>query len=359
MAKAIKLPSGAWRTQATKTINNKKVRKSFTVHPKECGGDSRKAKAQSELQAREWTLQTEFDKSTTTVRSAIDDYIKDRSAVLSPSTIADYKRMYKYFEDILDEDVHYVETKTLQAIINDMAIPKDSRTINARTIKNRIFFLIAALKYVGVDKRFNLRFPSQIQPNLSPPEPSEFHRLLSLATDEEKLIIIFAGLYTLRRGEIGGLCGEDILRDMNAIYVHTSRVQNENKEWVRRPMPKNLNSVRIIQVDPQIMKMIPDVGPGEYIISLNPNEMTKHFERLRAKACVDCRLHDLRKFAASIRSEIMPSKYVEADGGWRKGSNVLTTIYDKPFKENRNEYSKMFNDKVIKEYGNELFGKNA
>jgi hypothetical protein len=34
-------------------INGKKVRKSFTVHPKETKGDSRKAKALSEMQARE------------------------------------------------------------------------------------------------------------------------------------------------------------------------------------------------------------------------------------------------------------------------------------------------------------------
>ena len=56
MANAQKLPSGAWRTQATKTINGKKVRKSFTVTAEECGGDSKKAKALSERNAREWVL---------------------------------------------------------------------------------------------------------------------------------------------------------------------------------------------------------------------------------------------------------------------------------------------------------------
>ena len=47
MATARKLPSGAWRTQASKTIDGRYVRKSFTVHPDECGGDSKKAKALS------------------------------------------------------------------------------------------------------------------------------------------------------------------------------------------------------------------------------------------------------------------------------------------------------------------------
>lgn len=356
MASARKLPSGAWRTIANKTINGKYLRKSFTVHPKDCGGDSKeankRAKLQSEMLARNWVFEEDLDEKHMTVGKAMELYIQDRSGVLSASTIADYKRMPKHFSDILSMDAADVSNKTLQAIINEMAI----NNLNGRTIKNRIFFLIAALNYVGVDKKFKLRFPSQIKPNLAPPEPTEFHRLLSFASEEEKLILVLAGLYTLRRGEIAGLCGEDILRDMNSIYVHTSRVQNENKEWIRRDMPKNLNSVRVIQIDPEIMKMIPDVGAKESIISLNPNEITKHFMRLRSKACVNCRFHDLRKYAASIRSEFMPTKYIEETGGWRKGSNVLSTIYDKTFKENAREYNKKFNDMIIQEYSKDLFG---
>ena len=351
MANARKLPSGAYRTRPSKYINGKKVTKSFTVHPNECGGDWKKAKKLSEQQASTWLLESEAEEVNTTVGGAIESYIKDRSAVLSPSTIADYKRMSKHFGDLVHVAADDVDSKMIQAKINEMAVDG----LNARTIKNRVFFLIAALNFVGIEKKFKLRFPKQIKPNLSPPEPSEFHRLLALASPEEKLTIILAGLYTLRRGEIAGLCGEDLLWDLNSIYVHTSRVQNDKKEWVRRPMPKNLNSVRMIQLDPKIMEMLPKVGPEEYVISMNPNEITKHFMRLREKACVSCRFHDLRKYAASIRSAIMPGRYVEADGGWRKDSQVLSTIYDKPFRESRKEYSKKFNEMVVEEYKKELF----
>lgn len=351
MATAKKLPSGAWRTIANKTINGKYIRKSFTVHPKDCGGDSRKAKMQSELLARNWSFEEDMEEGHVSVGRAMELYIQDRTGVLSPSTIADYERMPKYFADISNMDAADVSSKILQAIINDMAI----NSINGKTIKNRIFFLIAALNYVGVDKRFKLRFPTQIKPNLAPPEPTEFKRLLDMATPEEKLTIILAGLYTLRRGEIAGLCGEDLLWDLNSIYVHTSRVQDHEGKWVRRNMPKNLSSVRVIQIDPEIMKLLPHVGPKEYVISMNPNDITRHFIRLRKKACVDCRFHDLRKYAASIRAEMMPSKYVEKAGGWRKGSTVLSTIYDKPFKEKESEYSKKFNQAVVEEYGKEIF----
>jgi hypothetical protein len=98
MAKAIKLPSGAWRTQANKKINGKLIRKSFTVHPKECGNDWRKARDLSELKAREWILNAEDEVNNCTVEHALKLYIKDREKVLSPRTIYDYKRYIPLFE---------------------------------------------------------------------------------------------------------------------------------------------------------------------------------------------------------------------------------------------------------------------
>ena len=352
MASAKKLPSGAWRTRATKIIDGKQVRKSFTVSPDECGGDWRQAKDRSEMLAKNWLFDTEREIKVTTVAKAMEMHIETHSAVWSPSTLADYVNIPDKFDSIKDMNAMDVETKTLQQFINQWAFDGLSR----KTIANRINFLKNALELVGNDRNFKVKYPKYVPKELLPPEPSEFHRLLSTARPEEKLMIIFAGLYTLRRSEIAGLHGEDIIRDMNAIRVHTGVVKNVKKELVRKNMPKNASSVRLIQIAPEIMDMIPDVGPKEQIIKLTPDAMTRRFERLRAKVGVNCRLHDLRKYAASIRSEIMPAKYVEADGGWRAGSNVLKAVYDKPFKEKRKDYSKKLNEQIIQDYGHELFG---
>lgn len=353
MASAQRLPSGAWRTRATKVIDGKQVRKSFTVSPEDDSKEaSKKAKALSEMQARNWLFDTEEEVNHTTVEKAMQNHIATHSAVWSPSTLADYERIPAHFESIKHMDVLDVDSKTLQTIINQWAFDG----LKHRTIANRINFLRNALELAGNDRNFKIKYPKSVPPQLLPPEPSEFKRLLSAASDEEKLFIILAGLYTLRRGEIAGLCGEDILWDMNAIYVHTDRVKNKDKEWVRKEMPKTAQSVRLINLPPEIMALIPHVGAKDYVIPLTPDAMTRRFERLRAKVCVTCRLHDLRKYAASIRTEIMPAKYVEADGGWKPGSNVLKTIYDKPFKEKRKDYSKKINDQIIKDYGSQLFG---
>ena len=355
MASAQKLSSGAWRTQATKTINGKQVRKSFTVAPKEFGegkSASDKAKAKSELLARNWLFDVEQDVKHTTVEKAMKNHLIAHSSVWSPSTLADYENMPKHFESIKYMDVLDVSSMTIQTIINQWAFDG----LKKSTIANRINFLKCALELAGNDKNFKIKYPKKIPVELLPPEPSEFKRLFSVVNNEEKLMIILAGLYTMRRGEMGGLCGEDIVWDMNAIYVHTSKVKDKNKKWIRKEMPKTSDSVRLITLAPEVMDLIPHVAPKAYIFKMTPDAMTSRFERLRAKACVNCRLHDLRKYAASIRSEIMPSKYVEADGGWKRGSKVLQTVYDKPFKEKRKSYSQKFNEQIIQDYGDEIVG---
>ena len=350
MANAKKLPSGAWRVRATKIIDGKQIRKSFTVSPDDCGGDWRQAKSKAESMAQNWIFDAEEEKQHTTVEKAMQFHIESHSAVWSPSTLADYVKMPKHFDDIKLMDCMDVDSKTLQQIINQWTFDGLSK----KTIANRINFLRNALELAGNDRNFKIKYPKYVPPELLPPEHSEFKRLLKMARPEEKLFIVLAGLYTLRRGEIAGLCGEDILWDMHSIYVHTDRVKTKDKDWVRKEMPKTAQSVRRIELAPEVMDMIPHVGPKDYVIELTPDAITRRFERLRAKACVTCRFHDLRKYSASIRSEIMPGKYVEADGGWKPDSKVLKNIYDKPFKETRKEYSKKINNKIIEDYGDLL-----
>lgn len=352
MASAKKLASGTWRVVAAKIINGKKVQKSFTLSPAECGGDDRLAKNRVELMAKEWQISAEAEANKISVKSAIESYLEWGSDKWSPSTYKDFLNMPKHFSEIFDVDIKDVDEDMLQSIIDT-----NSRMgLSVKTTRNRINFLIAALKHKKIKTHFDLSYYKTYSPELNPPEPSEFHRLLEMATPEEKLCIILAGLYTLRRGEIGGLLGEDLLWDLNRISVQSSMVKDKDKKWIRKPVPKNIGSIRVINIDPEIMKLFPKVGPKELVIKLNPDEITHHFGRLRKKAGVTCRFHDLRKYAASIRAEVMPAKYIEADGGWTKESVVMDKVYNKAFQEKRNEYSKKFNKKIVQEYGHELFG---
>lgn len=339
MANAKKLPSGAWRTQASKNINGKRIVKSFTVSPKECKGDSRQAKTLSEKMAREWVLnaeQTEIYGAT--VKTAMEDYIEDRSKVLSPSTITNYKRLIPLFESLWHIYVCDVETSLIQPIINEWSI-----SVKSKTIINRISFLLSALDYAGNDRKFKLRYPQNNSKVITSPDLEDVKRLIDNADDDFKPVIMLAAFGTLRRGEISALKEKDISRDMNTVTVSADMVLDE-KKWVYKPYTKN-GLVSTVQLPKFVIDSIPEKDdPEAYVFDFNPNMITHRYDNLKHKCGLDYNFHSLRHFAASFRSDLgIPSKYIEEVGRW-KNSTVLKQVYDNGLTSSRKKYTKIAND---------------
>lgn len=340
MASAKKLPSGAWRTQASKVINGKKVRKSFTVHPKETKGDSRKAKALSEMQAREWQFASE-DVTTygITIKQAMENYINDRSKVLSPSTLTDYKRYLPYFESLWDISITDIKTPQIQQIINEWSI-----SVKRKTIQNRISFLLSVLDYAECDKKFKLRYPQSTSKVVKSPDLEDVQMLIDNADEDFKPVLYLAAFGGMRRGEIVALKQEDISRDMCTIFVHADIVREDNK-WVYKPFPKNAQN-GTIQLPKFIIESLP-LTDG-YVFDMNPGMLSHRYDKLRKLTGIDYNFHSLRHFAASFRTDIgIPSKYIEEGLRW-KNSKVLKQIYDNPLASSRKKYTHITN-KFIEE----------
>lgn len=340
MASAKKLPSGAWRTQITKYINGKRVVKSFTVSPKETRGDWRKAKKQSEFLARQWQLSQEYNETfSKPVRDALEDYIKDRSQVLSPRTIYDYRKIIPYFEPVLDIPVDDMATPQVQALINEWSV-----SISEKTIRNRISFLLSALDYAGNDKRFKLRYPQKRAKKILAPDVQDVQRLLDNAPDDFYPILCLAAFEGLRRGEIAALKQGDVSRDMCLISIHADIVQAEGG-FIYKPYPKTSGSTRTIEIPKSIIDLLPvSEDPEAYVFGVSPVSISSRFYRLRKKCGIDASFHSLRHFAASFRSDIgVPKKYIEEVGGWRDGSKILARVYDNTLTSTRKKYTQMTN----------------
>lgn len=335
MAKARLLPSGAYQTRATKVINGKKVTKSFTVHPRETKGNAKKAKALSEMQAREWQIaNNNMEVYGITVKQALENYTNDRSKILSPSTITDYLRYIPLFSSLWDICIDDIKTSDIQQIIN-----KWSTSIKAKTIKNRVGFLISALDYSGYDKKFKLRYPQTASKVVTSPDLNDIQLLFSSCDDEFRPILYLAAFGGLRRGEIAALKQEDISRDMHSIFVHADIVRH-GKEWVYKPFPKNALNGTI-----QLPKFIIDSLPTNdgYVFNMNPNMISHKYDLLRKRTGFQYNLHSLRHFAASFRSDLgIPSKYIEEGLRW-KNSKVLKQIYDNPLASSRKKYTQIAN----------------
>lgn len=335
MANATKLSSGAWRTLASKTINGKKIHKSFTVHPRDCKGDSRKAKALSEMQAREWQISVEnVDTYGKTVKQALDDYISDRCKVLSPSTITNYKRILPLFDSLWDICIDDVDSSKIQQIINEWSI-----SVKAKTIKNRINLLLSALDYAECDKRFKLRYPASTSKVIKSPDLEDVQMLINNASDDFKSMLYLAAFGGLRRGEIVALKQEDISRDMCTVYVHADIVLDGNK-WVYKPFPKNAQCGTV-----QLPKFVIDSLPvtDGYLFEPNPNIITHKFDRLKKLTGLPFNFHSLRHFAASFRSDLnIPEKYINEMGRW-KNSKVMKSVYDNALNSSRKKYTQIAN----------------
>lgn len=339
MAVARKLDSGSWQTRATKVINGKKVTKSFTVHPKQCKGDSRKAKAQSEMMAREWQIAAEDSEVYgIKVKDAMEQFIKDRSKVLSPSTITNYKRLIPLFDSLADICVDDIKTSDIQALVNEWSI-----SVRAKTIKNRVSFLLSSLNYVECDKKFRIRYPKSDSKEIKSPDLDDVQMLLNNAPDDLVPIIYLAAVGGMRRGEISGLKGKDISRDMSTIYVHADMVLDDHT-WVYKPFTKNAQS-GTVKLSPFIIDMIPvKEDPEAFVFDMNPNMISHRYDKLRKKLGFEYNFHSLRHFAASFRSDLgIPRKYIEETCRWEPGSQVVDRVYDNTLNSSRKKYTQIAN----------------
>lgn len=272
MAKARMLPSGAWQTRPTKTVNGVKISKSFTVSLDEVGGSSKKARMQSEMLAKQWMLETETsDQNGLTISQILEKYIKDREKVLSPRTIYDYRRYVPFFENIKDIYMSDLKTSHVQALVNEWSV-----SVTKKTITNRLSLLFASLDYADCDKKFKLRLPKYVAKKVQSPDVQDVLRLLENASADFKPIIALAAFGSLRRGEICALKGSDISRDMNTIFVHADVVQSD-KGFIYKNIPKTSGSVRVVDLEQSIMDLLPRVeDPDDFIFKLNPNQISKN-----------------------------------------------------------------------------------
>lgn len=352
MASVKKLPSGSWRAQASHVVNGKRIVRSFTVSPKECANDSRKAKALAELKASEWLATFEENRiCNLTVRKALENYIEDHASVLSPNSVRGYRQYIPYFDDIGGMRVDDVRSQDIQRIISAMSLK-----VKPKTVKDRVSFLLTALDYAGNDRKFKLSYPAAVPRNTTTPDHHQIADLLNAADDLMKPIICLAAFYSLRRGEICALTFEDVSFDLGSVYVHRSMAKGPDGVWVVKDIPKTSGSIRTVYPDAEIMALLPSDGSGQdFLFPLTPDALERRWKRLKDKVGIDVRFHDLRHYAASFRSDLnIPKKYTEEVGGWSKGSHVLTEVYDNTLQSSRQKFNRKTNEWITENFSEVL-----
>lgn len=338
MAKAKQLPSGAYRVQASITIDGQKIVKSFT------SDTARKAEALA-LQWQEIT-KDESKADNITLRQAYDRYIESKQNVLSPGTIREYKRSAnKDLQTLMDTKISALTHEKIQRAINI-----EAASHSPKTVRNIHGLLSAVLNMFRPEFILRTTLPQRKPTELYTPTDDDVKQLIAAAkgTDIE-IPILLAAFGPMRRGEICALTSDDI--HGNTVIVNKALARDEHGKYVIKP-PKTFSSNRSIDYPDFVIERLN--GISGKITNYSPQGITKAFSKVLQKSGIPhFRFHDLRHYAVSIMHAMnVPDKYIMARGGWNS-NYTMNNIYNHALKNKQTEF-----DNKISAHFNDLYSNN-
>lgn len=330
MANAKKLPSGNWRCRATATINGKKVTKSFTAP----------TKPKAEELASKWQ-QIRNNPENCTLSQAIEDYINFKRELLSPTTIATYKKIKRnYFLPLMNKKVSQITEQHLQQEINFIY-----KNHSSKTVKSAYGFISTVLKFKNPYAVYNVMLPKKEKRIREPLQASDIEKIIKSVTDTEieipTLIALCGGL---RMSEIRALTFNDLKN--NQLYVNKAIVDVDGVPTLKET--KTVESTRIVKI-PQFLadkiNSIEHENQNETIIKLSGQAIYKRYKRLLAKQGIErYTFHDLRHINASVMLMLgVPDKYAMSRGGWST-NEIMKSVYQEFIDEEQNRTDNRINE---------------
>lgn len=333
MATARKLASGKWRILVFDRMENgKRKYKSFVADTKN----------DAELAAKLYLKDParNKDKSDISVKDAIERYINSKTNVLSPSTIRAYRQMQRTrYDSINGESIYKLDSERMQKYISAIA----ATDISAKSVSNAYGLLSSSVAMFRPDAVFRITLPKKSRKRQNAPSDKDVQILFERANGDLKTCIALSAFGSMRRGEICALKHGDV--NGCAVYVHADIVANENNEYEYKDMPKTAESVRTINLPQNIIDMLGDGKPDEFIFSFPPHWITRNFINLRNDLGINIRFHDLRHYYASIGAALgIPDIYTARSGGWKPNSPVMKEVYQNNMHDAEMLYSEILND---------------
>ncbi|MDE7259698.1 MAG: site-specific integrase [Lachnospiraceae bacterium] len=339
MATAKKLPSGNWRCLVYDYTDEhgKRHYKSFTSPD-----PSAKGKREAEKMAADYAAEKEStSRCSLTFGAALNKYIADREAVLSASTVREYKRVKRadlsVFENVKIADI---TPEHIQEFIN-----QKSKEKAPKTVKNIHGIISTVLKTYRPEMALNTTLPQKVPPKLYIPSDEDIQTLLNCIDNEDMMIaVLLAAFGPLRRSEICGL--EDTDFNGNIAHIQRAVVLNENKEWVDKTT-KSVAGNRYVPFPDFVIDKISD-RKGR-IVHLKPNQISDRFIDIIARSGLPhFRFHDLRHYCASIQHALgIPDAYIMQRGGWNSDT-VLKQVYRHALSDKSEEMNSIANDHFSK-----------
>ena len=312
------LPSGSYR--AKKVYKGKTYRITFDHYPT----DKEVTIAFAEKMQEETGKKGSFE-------HYANEYIQDRSNVLSPSSIITYERLIKAISESFKKlNLYDIRQSDVQKEINTYA-----KTHAPKTVRAMHGFISAVLGSYRPQFVLRTTLPQKKQKEAYLPTQDDIQSILKAAKGTEDSVGIQLGILSLRRGEICALEMSDLKG--NELHVHSTMVWN--KKWIRKETPKTDAGNRIIYLPPKLTRQIRKQG---YFFKYSPNKLNDHLHKYQDELGIPrFRFHDLRHYFASYAATIMPESDAMALGGW-KSDHVFKQVYRESMQKKRKESAQKY-----------------
>ena len=329
MAEPKKLPSGSWRVRVFigKDKDGKKKYKSVTAPTKK---EAKKAADRLELSLNSCYI----NYNDLTLGQAYDMYIESKSSVLSPSTIAGYKKCKRnYFKELMSFKLDKLTAVMIQNSVNAL-----SAEHSPKTVRNAHGLLSAVLKTYYPSLILHTTLPQKIKPQYTIPTTEEINKLLELANDKIKVPIMLASQGSLRRSEICALT----INDFNNFGVNINKavVADSDGKFVVKTT-KTEAGTRFVPLPRELIK---ECREWKYF-GISPTTLSSAFNHLVSKANVPhFSFHKLRHyFASECHARGIPDQYIAEIGGWQS-VDMLHQIYQHTLRDKTSTMSALVVD---------------
>ena len=259
-----------------------------------------------------------------TFETAAKGMIKDKSNVLSPSTIRGYNNVLKGLsKEFKRLAIIMISSSDIQREINQLSVEKSPKTVS-----NYYGFISSVLGYYRPLTKFNVKLPQKQVKRVYTPTTEDIRVLLSDCSTNgygtKYIFPIMLGCYGMRLGEITALTDKDIDTTRNLITINKSKVYTTNNDFVIKPTPKTDKSNRVIQVSDEAIEAYVRYGLYEKKKKTISDYMRRRQEALGLE---HFSFHKLRHYFASISMDNgIPLPTIQDFGGW-SSPRTLQKIY--------------------------------
>lgn len=342
MATARKTSSGAFRVRAFVGYdeNGRQVRKSFTAPTKK----------EAERMAAEYLAQepTQTKQADLTFGQALDNFIGSREAVLSPSTVRDYKNRAAHdYAELRKRRLNDLNQNDVQTVVNNYA-----KKHSPKSTSNFTSLITSTFKEYRPNFKLDLTLPQKEKKIVALPTDEDIKTLLFYYKENDAdmyLAVLLSVFGPLRRSEICGLTSDDLQGGL--VHVHCAMVKDQHRKWIIKQTPKTDAGDRFIEF-PEAVNAIIREKDG-FLVKCTPDAITRRFSRtLERLGLPRVKFHALRHYSASFQHSLgIPNEYIMKRGGWNTDGS-LNNVYRHALDEEAKQKNAIINGGLVDKFSN-------